>query len=254
MRRSRSFDNRHSPASSFDHALMASPGPNAWTGQSRDHEGQALLGSQASARQSPTARRSRAVDRSGERHGRSIRVRVRPHRAPCGASLTRRSIAVRSGRPETGGYPLTIAVVHEPASLHGPPIMASLFQSVQDEAGMRRPAHPPADDPAGRSSVHEKLMIAPRTQELVRAENAPIGLEPVRGRHHERPRPPLCPCCCRLVSIDRSSGDRGDKRSRDDSACDWSWNFRLLRPQLHPPPRRPDRQQQPRQPHPEPLQ
>src|SRR5271163_276829 len=43
----------------------------------------------------------------------------------------------------------SIAVVHEPASLHGPPIMESLFQSVQDEAGMRRPAHPPADDPAG---------------------------------------------------------------------------------------------------------
>src|SRR6202020_1252422 len=39
--------------------------------------------------------------------------------------------------------------VHEPASLHGPPIMESLFQSVQDETGMRRPAHPPADDPAG---------------------------------------------------------------------------------------------------------
>ena len=29
----------------------------------------------------------------------------------------------------------------------------------------------------------------------------------------------------RLVSIDRSGGDRGDKRSRDDSACDWSSNF-----------------------------
>jgi hypothetical protein len=45
----------------------------------------------------------------------------------------------------------------------------------------------------------------------------------------------------RLVSIDRSGGDRGDKRSHDDSACDWSWNFRLLRPRR---PRRPDRQQQ----------
>jgi hypothetical protein len=43
----------------------------------------------------------------------------------------------------------SIDVVDEPASLHGPPIMKSLFQSVQDEAGMRRPAHPPADDPAG---------------------------------------------------------------------------------------------------------
>src|SRR5258708_37391801 len=43
----------------------------------------------------------------------------------------------------------SITVVHEPASLRRPPIMESLFQSVQDEAGMRRPAHPPAHDPAG---------------------------------------------------------------------------------------------------------
>src|SRR5271169_1455192 len=80
-------------------ARTAWPGPNAWTGQSRDHEGQALLGSQASARQSPTARRSRAADRSGERHGRSIGMRVRPHRAPCGSSLTGGSIAVRVRPP-----------------------------------------------------------------------------------------------------------------------------------------------------------
>jgi hypothetical protein len=33
--------------------------------------------------------------------------------------------------------------------MHGPPIMQSLLQSVEDEARMRRPAHPPADDPAG---------------------------------------------------------------------------------------------------------
>src|ERR1700729_1455115 len=32
----------------------------------------------------------------------------------------------------------SIAVVHEPASLHRPPIMESLLQSVKDEAGMRR--------------------------------------------------------------------------------------------------------------------
>src|SRR3984957_5641750 len=41
----------------------------------------------------------------------------------------------------------------------------------------------------------------------------------------------------RLVSIDRSGGDRGDKRSRDDSVYDWSWNFPLPPPQ--PPPRPP---------------
>src|SRR5271165_1340369 len=88
---------------------MASPGPNARTGQSRDHEGQALLGSQASARQSLTARRSRAVDRSRERHGWSIGVRVRPHRAPRGASLPVGRSVFESGRPETGGYPLTVS-------------------------------------------------------------------------------------------------------------------------------------------------
>ena len=58
----------------------------------------------------------------------------------------------------------------------------------------------------------------------------------------------------RLVSIDRSGGDRGDKRNRDDSACDWSSNFQLLRPQPHPRPRRPDRQQQHRRRRPQPLQ
>src|SRR5271154_5563639 len=69
------------PSLQVDRASMASPGPNARTGQSRDHEGQALLGSQASARQSLTARRSRAVDRSRERHGWSIGGRVsRPGR------------------------------------------------------------------------------------------------------------------------------------------------------------------------------
>src|SRR3984957_9006784 len=87
------------PSLQVDRASMASPGPNAWTGQSRDHEGQALLGSHESARQSLTARRSRAVDRSGERHGWSIPVWGRPHRAPRGASLTGWSIAMRAGPP-----------------------------------------------------------------------------------------------------------------------------------------------------------
>src|ERR1700723_2792011 len=86
-------------------------GPNARTGQSRDHEGQALLGSQASARQSLTARGSRAVDRSRERHGWSIGVRVRPHRAPHGASLPVGRSVLESGRPETGVYPLTDGLI-----------------------------------------------------------------------------------------------------------------------------------------------
>ncbi|ESX22539.1 hypothetical protein X765_30620 [Mesorhizobium sp. LSHC440B00] len=48
----------------------------------------------------------------------------------------------------------------QPAPLHGPPIMESLFQSVQNEAGMRRPAHPPADDPS-RIGVDDKGDIEP---------------------------------------------------------------------------------------------
>ena len=51
-------------------------------------------------------------------------------------------------RPLESALAASIAVVHEPASCTGRRSMES-FQSVQDEAGMRRPAHPPADDPAG---------------------------------------------------------------------------------------------------------
>src|ERR1700723_1311655 len=83
-------------------------GSNARTGQSRDHGGQALLGSQASARQSLTARRFRAVARSREKPTWSIRRRVRPHRAPHDASLPVGRSVLESGRPETGGYPLTV--------------------------------------------------------------------------------------------------------------------------------------------------
>ncbi|ESZ67976.1 hypothetical protein X726_32530 [Mesorhizobium sp. L103C105A0] len=43
----------------------------------------------------------------------------------------------------------SIAVMDEPASPHGPPIIESLFQGIENEGCMRRPAHPPADDPTG---------------------------------------------------------------------------------------------------------
>ena len=59
-------------------------------------DGQALLGSQASARQNLTARRSRAADRSKERHGWSIGVWVRPHRDALRRQPTKRSIGVES--------------------------------------------------------------------------------------------------------------------------------------------------------------
>src|SRR4029079_8014717 len=61
--------------------------------------GQALLGSQAPARQNLTARRSRAADRSGERHEWSIRVWVRSHRDALRYQPTKRSIAVRVRPP-----------------------------------------------------------------------------------------------------------------------------------------------------------
>ena len=68
-------------------------------------------GSQASARQSLTARRSRAVDRSRERHGWSIGVRVRPHLAPHGASLpVGRSVFESQAARKLAVIPLTIGI------------------------------------------------------------------------------------------------------------------------------------------------
>jgi hypothetical protein len=52
-------------------------------------------------------------------------------------------------RPLESALAASIAMVHEPAAMDGPPIMERLFQCVQHEARMRRPAHPPANDPAG---------------------------------------------------------------------------------------------------------
>ena len=43
----------------------------------------------------------------------------------------------------------SVAMMHEPAAMDGPSIVQGLLQSIEHEAGMRRPAHPPADDPAG---------------------------------------------------------------------------------------------------------
>ena len=40
-------------------------------------------------------------------------------------------------------------MVHEPAAMHGPPVMEGLLQCVEHEAGMGRPADPPAHNAAG---------------------------------------------------------------------------------------------------------
>ncbi len=148
---------------------MASPGPNARTGQSRDHGGQALLGSQASARQSLTARHSRAVDRSRERHGWSIGVRVRPHRAPCGASLPVGRSVFESGRPETGVYPLTIRVMHE-AAAKGTTFAQGLLERVEHEARMHRARGAPADEPLRTRRDEIFLMLARRLSEPLRGK------------------------------------------------------------------------------------
>ena len=48
-----------------------------------------------------------------------------------------------------------IRMMHEPAAMKGPPFVQGLFKSIEDEARMCRPAHPPADDAAGIGVDHE---------------------------------------------------------------------------------------------------
>jgi len=38
----------------------------------------------------------------------------------------------------------------EPATLDGPPVMKRLLEGIENEAGMRRPARPPANDTPGK--------------------------------------------------------------------------------------------------------
>lgn len=73
-------------------------------------KGQALLGSQASARQSLTARRSRATDRSGERHGLVDLSVGQIARDASRHQPTKRSIAVRARTP--GNWPLSFDCPH----------------------------------------------------------------------------------------------------------------------------------------------
>ncbi len=48
-----------------------------------------------------------------------------------------------------------IAMVHETATLDRPPRVQGLLKRVEHEAGVRRPAHPPADDATGIGIDHE---------------------------------------------------------------------------------------------------
>src|SRR3982751_1871418 len=47
-----------------------------------------------------------------------------------------------------------VAVVNE-AALHRTAVVQRLLKSIEDEVGMRRPRHPPADDPAGEEVADE---------------------------------------------------------------------------------------------------
>ena len=58
-----------------------------------------------------------------------------------------------------------VAYVHEPAAMDGPPVMQRLLQCVEHEAGMGRPADPPAHDTAGigidhKGDVNEAVQVA----------------------------------------------------------------------------------------------
>ena len=48
-----------------------------------------------------------------------------------------------------------IAVMDQAAAMDGPPVMEGLLQRIEHEAGVRRPAGPPADDPPSIGIDHE---------------------------------------------------------------------------------------------------
>src|SRR5271165_7078670 len=86
---------------------MASPGPNAWTGQSRDHEVRPFSGHRhRRGKAPPQGVPGRPTGPGKDTAGRS----------ECGSDRTGRLAApayqsvFESGRPETGGYPLTVGV------------------------------------------------------------------------------------------------------------------------------------------------
>ena len=55
-----------------------------------------------------------------------------------------------------------VAVVDQATTMDRAPIMDRLFEGIQHEAGMRRPAHPPAHNIAGVDVDHEGHVDEPR--------------------------------------------------------------------------------------------
>src|SRR5216684_6049631 len=49
-------------------------------------------------------------------------------------------------RPLESTLAASVAVMHEPAAMEGPPVMQSLLQRIEHEARVRRSRHAPADD------------------------------------------------------------------------------------------------------------
>src|SRR3954452_13803018 len=77
-----------------------------------------------------------------------------------------------------------IAMVHEPATLDRPPRVQGLLERVEHEAGVRRPAHPPADDATGIGIDHEGHVDEARPGRHVGEVRDP---EHVRARRLELP-------------------------------------------------------------------
>jgi hypothetical protein len=100
-----------------------------------------------------------------------------------------------------------VAVVDEAAAMDGPPIMESLLQGIEHEAGMGRPADPPANDIAGVDVDHEGDIDEPRPGRDVSEVRDP---QHVRRRCMELAVDLIERARCRLVA------DRGAHRLAPD--------------------------------------
>ena len=77
-----------------------------------------------------------------------------------------------------------VAVMDEAALMSRPAVMNGLFEGIEDEAGMGRPADPPADDPAREGVDHEGHIDEARPGRDIGEVGDP---EPVRRRRVELP-------------------------------------------------------------------
>ena len=94
-----------------------------------------------------------------------------------------------------------VAMVHQAAAMGGTSLVKGLLQRIQHKAGMRGPAHPPADDAASIGVDHKGHVDEARP-------GADIGevreTEPVRRRRMEHPVHTVERARCRLVRDGRA--------------------------------------------------